>query len=63
MLSFVEITTFVTCDRIKSYGGFGGFFVEMTYWYGPGKIMDICVVRVRLVLIDGTYKKSVITLI
>jgi hypothetical protein len=35
---------------------FGGFFVEMN-WYGPGKIMDICVVRVRLVLIDGTYKK------
>ena len=46
-----------------SYGGFDGFFVEMTIGCGPGEIMEICVVRVRLVLIDGTYKKSVITLI
>ena len=49
MLSFVEITTFLTSDKIKSYGGFGGFFLEVTNWYGPGEIMEICVVRVRLV--------------
>ena len=49
MLSFVEITTFLTCDKQMTCGGFDGFFVEMTNWYGPGKIMDICVVRVRLV--------------
>ena len=32
-----------------SCGEFDGFFRGNDHWYGPGEIMDICVVRVRLV--------------